>query len=90
MKRATCHHMVSQLHCEAKRKSKLMAIRKSFTAKKEDSLEISKASLNANKTINGTISPSSNGLTDEEKLDILEATTTDKEDNPIDYILIDD
>ncbi len=81
--------MVSQLHCEAKRKLKQQNIKKSFTDKKDDS-ELSINKDISNKIVNGTSTSSSNGLTDEEKLDILEANTIDKHDNLIDYILIDD
>ena len=88
VKQAMCHHMVSQLHFEAKKKLKFLNIRKSFTKSKEDSLVKSRA--NSNKALKGTISPNSNCLTDDEKLDMLEAKQADKLDNPIDYILIDD
>ena len=89
VKRTICNQMVSQLHCEAKRKLKQQNIKKSFTDKKEDS-ELSINKDISNKIVNGTSTSSSNGLTDEEKLDILEANTIEKHDNLIDYILIDD
>jgi hypothetical protein len=81
--------MVSQLHWEAKRKFKKPNNRKSLADKRDDSdLCINKDI--SNKIVNGTSTSSSNGLTDEEKLDILEANTIEKHENLIDYILIDD